>query len=62
MLKSNAWLFAAQLDLALQYKLPVVIHARESFNEIIEILEGYSNKGLKGIFHAFTGNTEIAER
>jgi TatD DNase family protein len=61
-IKEQCIAFAAQLNLALQYKLPVVIHARESFNEIMEILEGYSNKGLKGIFHAFTGTTEIAEQ
>jgi TatD DNase family protein len=40
----------------------VIIHARESFNEIMEILEGYHNKGLKGIFHAFTGSSAVAEQ
>jgi len=54
--------FSAQLDFSLKYKLPVVIHARESFNEILEIVEGYRNKGLTGIFHAFTGTIAIAER
>jgi TatD DNase family protein len=53
--------FAAQLDLALKHKLPVAIHARESFAEILDILEGYRNKELSGIFHAFTGTVEIAE-
>ncbi len=54
--------FARQLDLSLRYQLPVIIHARESFNEILEILEGYHNKGLKGIFHAFTGDRTVAEQ
>lgn len=54
--------FSFQLDLALKHNLPVVIHARESFDEIFEILEGYGNKGLTGIFHAFTGDVGIAER
>jgi len=54
--------FSRQLDLALRYGLPVVIHARESFREIMEILEGYRGKGLSGIFHAFTGTVEIAEQ
>jgi TatD DNase family protein len=54
--------FATQLDLALKHKLPVVIHARESFEEILDILEGYRNKKLSGIFHAFTGTVEIAEQ
>jgi len=47
--------FSRQLDLSLYYGMPVVIHARESFREIMEILEEYRNKGLTGIFHAFTG-------
>lgn len=54
--------FAAQLDLSLRHHLPVVIHARESFNEILDVLEGYKNKGLKGIFHAYTGDVEIAKK
>ena len=54
--------FTRQLDLSVEYRLPVIIHARESFHEILEILEGYRSKGLKGIFHAFTGSVEIAEK
>ncbi len=53
--------FTAQLDLSLQYKLPVAVHARESFTEILDILESYRGKGLKGVFHAFTGTAEIAK-
>jgi TatD DNase family protein len=53
--------FSKQLDLALKYDLPVAIHARESFNEILDILDGYKNKGLQGVFHAFTGTVEIAQ-
>jgi TatD DNase family protein len=52
--------FEAQLDLALKYNLAVAIHARESFAEILDLIRGYRNKGLKGIFHAFTGDTAIA--
>lgn len=54
--------FATQLDLSLQYNLPVAIHARESFAEIMDILLGYHNKGLKGVFHAFTGTPEVARQ
>lgn len=52
--------FTSQLDLSVKKRLPVIIHARESFNEILEILEGYRYKGLTGIFHAFTGSSEMA--
>ena len=61
-LKEQSLVFSKQLDLSLQYNLPVIIHARESFPEILEILEGYRNRGLKGIFHAFTGTMDIAEQ
>jgi TatD DNase family protein len=54
--------FSLQLDLSLKYDLPVAIHARESFPEILEVLSSYSGKGLKGVFHAFTGTVEIAEK
>lgn len=60
--KEQCLAFSKQLDLSLRHGLPVVIHARESFSEIIEILEGYRNKGLTGIFHAFTGTPEIARQ
>jgi len=60
--KEQCLAFARQLDIALHFGLPVVIHARESFHEILEILEGYRNKGLTGVFHAFTGSLDIAEK
>ncbi len=52
--------FSRQIDLSLRYKLPLIIHARDSFSEILEILEGYKGSGLSGIFHAFTGTLENA--
>lgn len=61
-LKEQQLAFAAQLDIALIYKMPVVIHSRDSFPEILDMLEGYRNKGLKGVFHAFTGSIEIARK
>jgi len=61
-LKEQEDVFRMHLDLSLQYKLPVVIHARESFVEILNILKDYRYKGLKGVFHAFTGTEEIAEQ
>ncbi len=54
--------FEEHIRLALQYDLPVIIHARNSFNEILEILQLYRNSKLTGIFHAYTGNLAIAEQ
>jgi TatD DNase family protein len=49
--------FKKQLDLALLLDLPVVIHSRESFGPIFEVLSDYRNSRLRGVFHAFTGGT-----
>ncbi|MBT3207528.1 MAG: TatD family hydrolase [Bacteroidetes bacterium] len=51
-----------QLELALLNNLPVVIHSRDSFNEVYEILESYGKGKLSGIFHAFSGSVEQAEK
>jgi TatD DNase family protein len=61
-IKEQSLAFTRQLDMALQYELPVVIHARESFAEILEILEDYRDRSLTGIFHAFTGTPDIARQ
>ncbi len=54
--------FRLQVDYALKKNLPVVIHARESFEEIFAVLDQFAGQGIKGIFHAFTGTVEQAER
>lgn len=53
--------FEDQLILATLKKLPVVIHARESFEEIFKSVSKSEYKGLRGIFHAFSGNIEQAK-
>lgn len=59
--KEQLLAFQLQLDLALAHQLPVIIHVRNSFKETMEALESYKNKGLKGIFHSFTGTADEAE-
>ncbi len=54
--------FNFQIDLALEYDLPLIIHARESFIEIFRVLENRNIEGLRGVFHCFTGNVEEANR
>jgi TatD DNase family protein len=61
-IKEQQQAFATQLDLALEYNLPVVIHARESFAEIFEVLDNYRGSGITGVFHSFTGTLEDANR
>ncbi len=50
--------FRRQIKLAKKYKLPIVIHCRDAFNEIFEILEEEKGDDLFGIFHCFTGTLE----
>lgn len=52
--------FKRQIQLAKQYKLPIVIHCREAFDEIFEILEQEKSPELFGIFHCFSGTYEQA--
>lgn len=54
--------FEEQIKLALEYDLPIVIHSRESFDEIFEVLKKYKSDKLKGIFHCFTGNEDQARK
>ena len=54
--------FRHQINLAKQYKLPIVIHCREAFDEIFEVLEQEKSDDLFGIFHCFTGTLEQAEK
>lgn len=53
--------FGFQVNLANQYELPIVIHSRESSNEILTILENFGTIP-KGIFHCFAGTIEEAEK
>ena len=54
--------FKYQIALAKKYKLPIVIHCRESFDEIFEVLEEVKGDDLYGIFHCFTGTIEQAHQ
>jgi len=54
--------FKRQIQLAKKYKLPIVIHCREAFDEIFEVLESEKSDDLFGIFHCFTGTKEQAKR
>ncbi len=61
-LKEQQEAFQFQIQLAKKYKLPIVIHCRDAFDEIFDILEVEKDDLLRGIFHCFTGNIEQAKR
>jgi len=54
--------FEQQIEWAKQLNLPIVIHARESFDEIFEVLDRVNDDQLSGVLHCFTGSVEQAKR
>ena len=47
-----------QIELALEYDLPIVIHTRDAFDDMIRIISEYRKSGLRGVFHSFAGTEE----
>ena len=62
LLKEQQQAFRAQIQLAIKHNLPIVIPARDSFNEIFEIIDDENCDKLKGVFHCFTGTLEQANK
>ncbi len=54
--------FRQQIEWAKKYELPIVIHAREAWDEIFEILDEVNDGRLTGVFHCFTGTIEQAQK
>lgn len=54
--------FKEQIQLAKKYQLPIIIHCRDAFNEVFEVLESEKGNDLFGIFHCFTGTEEQAQQ
>lgn len=54
--------FRAQINWAKSEKLPIVIHCRDAFDEIFEVLDDENDADLFGIFHCFTGTEEQAHK
>jgi TatD DNase family protein len=50
--------FRRQCELAIDHQLPIVIHSRDSIDETISLVEPFVQRGLRGVFHCFTGDIE----
>jgi hydrolase, tatD family len=61
-LKEQQEAFAWQIQLAKKHQLPIVIHCREAFEEVFEVLESEKGDDLFGIFHCFSGTEAQAHR
>ena len=54
--------FITQINWAKEFKLPIVIHARDSYNEIFNVLDQLNDENLKGVFHCFSSSLKDADR
>lgn len=54
--------FKIQCAWAKEMALPIVIHARDSFDEIFSVMDEIHDERLFGVFHCFTGNTQQAQK
>jgi TatD DNase family protein len=54
--------FSIQMEWAVKHNLPIVIHSRNSLNDIIKLIKDFKNPSLKGIFHCFPGSVEQARQ
>ena len=61
-IKEQQQAFATQIQWAIDRDLPIVIHCREAFDAVFEVLDSFDAQRLKGIFHCFTGNQKQAEQ
>jgi TatD DNase family protein len=60
-LKEQEQVLEEQIQWALEWELPVVIHCRDAFPELFRLLGRYKDTPLTGVFHSFTGTMEEAE-
>lgn len=54
--------FCRQIDWAVKYQLPLMIHTRSAHADLVEIMERYKGKHLTGVFHCFGGTRDEAEQ
>ncbi len=60
--KEQQLVFEKQMQWGLDYGLPINIHTRNAMGETIEMVKPFAKKGLKGIFHCFSGSKQSAEQ
>lgn len=54
--------FEKQIDMALKYDLPIVVHTRDAWEQMCQTIEQYRGRGLRGVFHAFSSDVECYHR
>lgn len=61
-LEAQKYCFGRQIEIAKELNLPIIIHCRDAFDEVFEVLEKHKEGRLFGIFHCFTGTVEQAKK
>ena len=54
--------FAKQLRIARETGLPVIIHVRDAWNDVEEVIDSVNNSDVRGVFHCYSGDLETARR
>ncbi len=54
--------FEQQIEWAVRFDMPLMIHARNAFQELTDMMETHRNENLKGVFHCFTGTEDEARK
>jgi TatD DNase family protein len=60
--KSQEEIFRMQIEIAIENKLPLVVHDRNSDKETLDVLNSYKNTNLKGVIHCFVSDYEFAKK
>ncbi|MEY3539564.1 MAG: hypothetical protein RL188_981 [Bacteroidota bacterium] len=60
--KEQQFVFETQMQWAIDLNLPIAIHTRNAMGETIELVKPFAKKGLRGVFHCFSGSHESAEQ
>lgn len=53
--------FGRQIEWAVQYNLPLMIHSRNAHTELVQTIRSYASEGLSGVFHCFGGTLDEAQ-
>ncbi|HPH84862.1 MAG TPA: TatD family hydrolase [Ferruginibacter sp.] len=60
--KEQYYALEKQIEWAIQYQLPIVLHTRNATQETVDVIKKYAGTGLKGIFHCFGGSLDEAQQ
>ena len=60
--RQQADAFEQQIQWAIQYQKPLMIHARNAHSQLVEIMERHRADNLSGVFHCFSGTIEEAQQ